>query len=200
MNHCNVGRMGALFIAEGLGGSQALTSLSLAHNNILDFGAEKISASFSDDMFNIQYLNLAGNNLTDKGGTALTKVMLRNKTLKSIDLRHNDLTMKTANLMKPVLLNNSNLRKVHLEQNIIKICMLQQLAALCAKNVEKNEAWDLRTLKKDVKTERKGGVVVFNSPELLEYKDKVKDLPQKDQAFQVVHLQIEEAKDHSGIY
>ena len=46
MNHCNIGKLGALFISEGLGGSKTLLSLSLSYNNIIDFGAEKLAGSF----------------------------------------------------------------------------------------------------------------------------------------------------------
>ena len=104
-----------MFIAEGLGHCKTLTSLSLSHNNIIDFGAEKLAHAFDHDAFNINHLNLAGNNLTDKSGVPLAKAMIRNRTLKTIDLRSNDFTTKTANLMRPAILNNFNLVKVHLE-------------------------------------------------------------------------------------
>ena len=190
-----------MFIAEGLGCSKALTALSLSHNNILDFGVEKIALAFDDDQFNIHHLNLAENNLTDKSGVALARVMLRNRTLRTVDLRHNDLTMKTGNLMRPVILNNFNLVKVQLEQNIIKIRMLETLAASCARNIAAKEKWDLRTLKKDVKTEKKtSGVSFVNSPELNELKEKLRGIPKRDHAYHLVTLQIEEAKTHTKFY
>ena len=41
-----IGRLGAIFIAEGLGSNKYLTYLSLNNNNIQDIGAEKFSNSF----------------------------------------------------------------------------------------------------------------------------------------------------------
>ena len=190
-----------MFIAEGLGHCKTLTSLSLSHNNIIDFGAEKLAHAFDHDAFNINHLNLAGNNLTDKSGVPLAKAMIRNRTLKTIDLRSNDFTTKTANLMRPAILNNFNLVKVHLEQNVIKIRMLETLAGMCARNVAAKEKWDLRTLKKDVKTEKKtSGVSFVNSPELNAVKEKLAGIPKREHAYHMVTMQIEEAKTHTNFY
>ena len=139
MNHCSIGKLGALFIAEGLGSGKTLTSLSLSHNGILDLGGEKIAFAFSKDGFNIAHLNLAGNSLTDRSGVALARAMLRNRTLRSLDLRHNDLTVTTGNLMRPVLQQNGNLVKVQLEHNVVKINTLRSLADMCARNVAAKE-------------------------------------------------------------
>ena len=106
MNHCKIGRMGSLFIADGLGRSKSLVSLALGHNDIMDYGGEKIARAFNDREVNLEHLNLAGNNLTDKSGAALAQAMLGNQTLRSIDLRSNDLTTQTAALLQPVLLRN----------------------------------------------------------------------------------------------
>lgn len=134
MNNCMIGRVGSIFIAEGLGSSKELTYLSLNNNNIQDIGAEKFSNSLQYEMFKIEHLYLQGNNITDKGGMMFAKAMLGNTTFKTIDLRNNELSMKTANLMKPAIQFNWRLTKVHLEENVIKIRVLESLQALCAKN------------------------------------------------------------------
>ena len=103
MNNCMIGRIGSIFIAEGLGSSKELTYLSLNNNNIQDIGAEKFSNSLQYEMFKIEHLYLQGNNITDKGGMMFAKAMLGNTTFKTIDLRNNELSMKTANLMKPAI-------------------------------------------------------------------------------------------------
>ena len=53
MNHCMIGRLGAIFIAEGLGSSKSLTYLSLNSNNIQDIGIEKFSNSLQYENFQI---------------------------------------------------------------------------------------------------------------------------------------------------
>ena len=55
---------------------------------------------------------------------------------------------------------------MQLEQNVVKINVLAQLVAMCLKNIAAQEQWDLRTLQKECKTEKKGSGVNFaTSPE-----------------------------------
>ena len=109
-------------------------------------------------------MNLQCNNISDKGGMVFARAMIGNTTFKTIDLRNNELSMKTANLIKPAILSNWRLVKVNLEENVIKIRALQAIKELCAKNQAYNEKWDLRTLKKDVRTERKSTAITWSTP------------------------------------
>ena len=127
--------------------------------------------------------------------------MLGNTTFKCIDLRNNEISMKTANLMMPAIKSNKQLTKVHLEENIIKIRVLEAIQNLCIQNQAYSEKWDLRTLKKDVKTERKSTGITWSSPkEMREIKEKLQGIPPKDHAIHLIKLQMEEAKTHQEIY
>lgn len=90
---------------------------------------------------------------------------------------------------------------MQLEQNVVKINVLAQLAARCLKNIAVQEQWDLRTLQKEYKTEKKGSGVNFaTSPEYQELREKLQALPAKDRAYHFLRLQIEDASKDAGYY
>ena len=81
LNNCHFGEGGAQHISLGLGYSPNLTSLSIAGNDIEDIGADWLVDPMNMVNFQLTYLNMANNKITDKGGVKLAKGLMQNKTL-----------------------------------------------------------------------------------------------------------------------
>ena len=84
-------------------------------------------------------MNLANNGISDKGGIALTRGLLQNRSLKVIDLRNNKLSQMTGLLMMPLPKLNPRLVKIHLEFNVCTLKVIEELNLMMAKNAEKIE-------------------------------------------------------------
>ena len=68
-----------------------LSELSLAKNNITDFGAEKIAVFMESNGNKLRVLNLHWNKIKFKGGIRITDAIKQNEILKILDLSWNHL-------------------------------------------------------------------------------------------------------------
>ncbi|CAG09190.1 unnamed protein product [Tetraodon nigroviridis] len=88
---CNnsVGEQGATAIAQALSQNPTLRSLNLRLNRLQDEGGEAIARALRNS--SLSHLHLGANELTQRTAVTLAKALLKNKTLRSLNLSCNKL-------------------------------------------------------------------------------------------------------------
>lgn len=132
-----------------------LNGVNFADNNLGDQGIEWLSDCIDGYQFDIRYMNLSENKITDKGSKKFTDMLRANKTVQCIDLRHNNLSERTAKAFRVVAKANPMLTKVHLEYNLCNIKQLEEINEICDQNKKRQESKNLTTIRKQARNLKK---------------------------------------------
>ena len=119
LEQCMMGDNAGMSIGEALMRGSALRYCSLKKNDISDDGAIRIAQGIEQDARSLQELHLGWNEISDVGGEALGKVLLKNTTLLKLDLSNNKLKNESAAAFIVSLKRNVNIKLLNIEDNMI---------------------------------------------------------------------------------
>lgn len=109
---------GALILARALQHRTSMEVLILHDNQIEDIGVRALAAAFSLSLSSLQVLGLEATGMTDEGVSHLSKMLKKNRSLKSIGLGENQITNRGVQSLSSVLIHNNNtLRELYLVRN-----------------------------------------------------------------------------------
>ncbi|XP_029933761.1 NLR family CARD domain-containing protein 3 isoform X2 [Myripristis murdjan] len=119
--------------------------LRLENNNFKDDVMELLGSLLSAKDCHIQKLSLAENAISNKGAKALSRALLVNRTLTTLDLRNNNIGSKGARFLAEALKMNQVLLSINFQNNAIEeegaralAEVLQANRKLFSLNVQKN--------------------------------------------------------------
>ncbi|KAM3591754.1 uncharacterized protein V6R79_006804 [Siganus canaliculatus] len=119
--------------------------LRLENNNFKDDVMELLGSLLSAKDCHIQKMSLAENSIGNKGAKALSRALLVNRTLTSLNLRNNNIGSKGAKFLAEALKNNQVLISINFQNNAIEEEGAQALAEvlqcnrkLVSLNMQKN--------------------------------------------------------------
>ncbi|CAJ1080874.1 NLR family CARD domain-containing protein 3 [Xyrichtys novacula] len=120
--------------------------LRLENNNFKDDVMELLGSLLSAKDCHIQKISLAENNISGKGAKALSRALLVNRTLSSLNLRNNNIGSKGAKYLAEALKMNQVLVSINFQNNAIEEEGAQALAEvlqcnrkLVSLNLQKNK-------------------------------------------------------------
>jgi len=113
-----------------------ISLIDLSYNSIGSLGGVEIVKLFDNANCKLRSLNLAGNNIGDKGVEQLGKVLVNNNQLRSLNLKHNNIGDKGVKELVKAFVNNNELRSLNLGNNNIGDKGVQELAKGLVNNNE----------------------------------------------------------------
>ena len=116
LNENAIGAEGALALAKALTKNRALATLWLSRNGLGDEGAEAIASTALRNTAarRLEALDLWGNGITWKGGTAIADALKSNHQLRTLELRDNDMGDQTAKAFADMMPKNHALATLDL--------------------------------------------------------------------------------------
>ena len=114
----NLATAGLGHLMAALRNNSALKTLDLADNNITDYGVSKLSKLLSRKATHLRSLSLRANErVTDQSAADLSRALVANKKLATLDLSGNRLTESGASALASALTGSSALYELNLHDN-----------------------------------------------------------------------------------
>ena len=91
MQHCDLDCEGVACFNDGLALNRGIYGINMSFNNIGSAGAKAIGFGILRNIGKLEEMDLTGNKIDNKGGTALAYAISKNKRIKKFSIRHNHL-------------------------------------------------------------------------------------------------------------
>ena len=131
-SQCNLGDEGAMAVFDGLERNLAMRVLNLSVNQITDRAVSLLAKRV--EHMQLRAIDLSGNYISERSGTALMEALGRNNTLETLAMNSNNLTDESAQELVQSLKKNRKLRRVQLGNNCINIRFIESVNEYLLKN------------------------------------------------------------------